>query len=96
MSILDNLFSQYIFILKEILSKLYIDQQVENIILQMEKEFTKLIDSELTKNVTLKDINQKTHIVTPCFMIALYRVLNGIPSITVSLELISDIMMDVF
>ena len=62
----------------------------------MEKEFKILKNSELTKNLTPKDINQKIHILTPCFMIALYRVLKEIPSIEVSLKLIKNLMMDIF
>ncbi|GAG04556.1 unnamed protein product, partial [marine sediment metagenome] len=42
----------------------------------MEREFGSLLNSEATKTVTPMDSNQKIHVVTPLFIIALCRALN--------------------
>jgi len=96
MSILDNLFDQYLFILKDILRESYDEKLIDGIFIFMEQEFKRLISSEATKNIAPKDINQKMHIGTPCFMIALYRALKNEPSIEISLDLIKDLMMPTF
>jgi hypothetical protein len=96
MSILDNLFDQYLWILKDILRQLYDEKRTQDISIFMEREYKSLITSEATKNISPKDINQKMHLVTPCFMIALYRALKNESSLLVSLDLIKKLIMRVF
>lgn len=96
MSILDNLFDQYLSILKDILRNLYNEKFTRDVSIFMEREFKSLITSKATKNISPKDINQKMHLVTPCFMIALYRALKNELSFEVSLDLIKKLMMRIF
>ncbi len=96
MSVLKSLFDQYLSILKEILAQLYDEKLTQNIVFFMEREFGSLINSEETKNVSPRDINQKIHLVTPCFIIALYRALMNESSVEVSLDLIKKLMMRTF
>ena len=96
MSILDNLFDQYLSILKDILRQLYDEKLTQDVSSFMEREFKSLITSEATKNISPKDINQKTHLVTPLFMIALYRALKNESSFEVSFDLIKTLMMRTF
>ena len=96
MSILDNLFDQYLSILKDVLRQLYDERLTRDVSIFMEREFKSLITSEATKNISPKDINQKMHLVTPCFMIALYRALKNELTFEVSLDLIKKLMMRIF
>ena len=96
MSVLKSLFEQYLSILKKILTQLYDEKLTQSIAFFMEREFGSLINSEETKNVSPRDINQKIHLVTPCFIIALYRALMNESSVEVSLDLIKKLMMRTF
>ena len=80
MSILENLFQQYKYIAELILNKEFEADNAKDLIDFIDKEYHKLVYSDETKSVTPSDINQKMHIVTPCFFIALYRALNEISS----------------
>ena len=73
MSILDNIFDQYLSLLIDILKESYDQKFIQDISNFIECEFKSLIISEATKNITPNDPNQKMHIVTPCFIIAFYR-----------------------
>ena len=90
MSILENLFDQYLSILKDILRELYDEKHTQDVSIFMEREFKSLITSETTKNISPKDANQKMHLVTPLFMIALYRALKNESSFEASLDLIKN------
>lgn len=96
MSILDNLFDQYLSILKDILRQSYDEKLTRDVSIFMKREFKSLITSEATKNISPKDINQKMHLVTPCFMIALFRALKNESSFEVSLDLIKKLIMRIF
>jgi len=96
MSILENLFNQYLSILKDILRPLYNEKLTQDVSISMEREFKSLITSEATKNVIPKDPNQKMHVVTPLFMIVLYRALKNESTFKVSLDLIKKLMMRTF
>ena len=93
---LENLFQQYLYIAKDVLKEKYSEKYLKGIILSLEEEFNALINSTSTQKIMPKDINQKMHVVTPCFVIALYRALKKESSISISIDQVKDIMMDIF
>lgn len=96
MSVLENLFQQYIYIATDVLNERYGTNRSKQIILSLEEEYKSIINMTSTLNVTPKDINQKMHIVTPCFVIALHRALKKDFSLSISKEQLKDIMMEIF
>ena len=96
MTVLENLFQQYQYIAKHILNRQFENELVKKIIEFIDKEYHNLVFSDATKRVIPKEINQKMHIVTPCFTIAVYRALKKkvLPKITI--EDFSKLMMDIF
>ncbi len=96
MRILENLFQQYKYITQLILNKKYKEEQVQRVINYIDKEYHNLIKSDTTKGITPEDINQKMHIVTPCFVIALHRALKEIGSHTYSIDKLREISMEIF
>jgi hypothetical protein len=86
MTNLENLFQQYIYVSKIVLSEIFSDLLLERIILSIIEEFDIVLNSSLTKEVLPKDINQHMHIVTACFIIALQRALK--------IEISPDILID--
>ena len=96
MNILENLFHQYLYITKDVLKKRYGENSCKGVILSLEEEYLAIFNSNSTQKVIPKDINQKMHVVTPCFVIALYRTLKKDDSISISLENVKDIMMEIF
>lgn len=96
MSILENLFQQYKYIAQPILYKKYEEEQVKKLLDYLDNEYHKLLNSDATKGITPKDINQKMHIVTPCFVIALHRALKEIISPTYPLDNLREIAMEIF
>jgi len=59
MSVLENLFQQYI--AKHILNKQFENELVKKIIEFIDKEYHNLVFSDATKRVIPKEINQKMH-----------------------------------
>jgi hypothetical protein len=96
MSILENLFQQYLYIATEILKEKYGENLSKRFILSLEEEYRSIFNSTSTQNVIPNDINQKMHVVTPCFVIALDRALKKDPSISTSTEQVKDIMIRIF
>jgi len=96
MSILENLFQQYKYIAELILNKKFEEEQVKKLLDYIDKEYHKLVKSDATKGITPRDINQKMHIVTPCFVIALHRALKEIMSPSYSLDKLREISMEIF
>lgn len=96
MSMLENLFQQYLYIAKDILREKYDETHLKGILLSIEEEYNAIINSSSTQKVMPKDINQKMHVVTPCFVIALYRALKKESSISISIDQVKDILMDIF
>ncbi len=96
MSILENLFQQYKYITELVLNKNFKLEHAKSLLDFIDKEYHSLINSDATKSVTPRDINQRMHIVTPCFVIALYRALKDKISQTISIDQVSDIMMTIF
>ena len=96
MSMLENLFQQYIYIASDVLKKQFGENLTKRILLSLEEEYRKIINSSATQNVIPVDINQKMHVVTPCFVIALYRALKMESSLSISLDQVKDVLMDIF
>ncbi|MHA2007751.1 MAG: L-2-amino-thiazoline-4-carboxylic acid hydrolase [Promethearchaeota archaeon] len=96
MSILENLFQQYLYIAKDVLKKIDDEKEVDGILLTIEDEYHGIIKSTSTMKVMPKDINQKIHVVTPCFVIALSRALKKESSLWISIDRVKDIMMQIF
>lgn len=96
MSVLETLFQQYQIITKSILKKEFENELVEKILDFIDKEYHNLVFSDPTKRVTPEEINQKMHIVTPSFVIAVYRALKEYLVPKISLEDFSKIMMEIF
>jgi len=96
MSILENLFQQYLYIAKDVLKEKYDVNHHEGILLSIEKEYNAIINSTSTQKVMPKDINQKMHVVTPCFVIALGRALMKDASLSITIDQVKDIMMEIF
>jgi len=96
MSILENLFQQYLYIAKDVLKEKYDDKFFKEILSSIEEEFKAIINSNSTQKVIPKDINQKMHVVTPLFVIALYRALKKEPSLSISIDQVKDIVMNIF
>ncbi|MHA1931962.1 MAG: L-2-amino-thiazoline-4-carboxylic acid hydrolase [Promethearchaeota archaeon] len=96
MSILENLFQQYLYIIKDILKEKYGENHLEEILLSLDKEYHAIINSNLTKKVMPKDINQKMHVVTPCFVIALYRALKKQSFLSISIDQVKGIIIKTF
>ncbi|MHA2474995.1 MAG: L-2-amino-thiazoline-4-carboxylic acid hydrolase [Promethearchaeota archaeon] len=96
MNNLENLFQQYLYVSKNVLSEIFSDLLLERIILSIIKEFDIVLNSPLTKEVEPKDINQQMHVVTACFIIALSRALKIEISPDVSIEDIKEISMKIF
>ncbi len=96
MTNLENLFQQYLYVSKNVLSEIFSDLLLERIILSIIEEFDIVLNSPLTKEVEPKDINQQIHVVTACFIIALSRALKIEISPDVSIEEIKEISMKIF
>lgn len=96
MSILENLFNQYLFISKNLFGEIFSDVLLERIILHLVEEYDKIINSPLTEDVTPEDINQHIHIVTPCFIIALYHTLKNEISPDITIDDMLEISMKIF
>ena len=96
MSMLENLFQQYLYIAKNVLKTKYDESHLSKILSSLEGEFKVIINSPSTQKVTPKDINQKMHIVTPCFVIALYRALKKNLTHPISFNEMKDMMIDIF
>lgn len=96
MSILETLFQQYLYIAKDVLNKKYSENHISEILSSIEKEYHAIINSPPTQRVTPKEINQRMHVVTPCFVIALSRALKGIPSLLITIDQVKDILMEIF
>lgn len=96
MSILDNIFDQYLSLLIDILKESYDQKFIQDISNFIECKFKSLIISEATKNITPNDPNQKMHIVTPYFIIAFYRAFKNKLGNELSLDLIKNLMMRTF
>ncbi|MHA1914302.1 MAG: L-2-amino-thiazoline-4-carboxylic acid hydrolase [Promethearchaeota archaeon] len=96
MSILENLFGQYIYSSENILREIFSDHLLRRILASVVEEFDIIFNSSLTMEVMPKDMNQKTHVVTSCFIIALYRALKSEISSYVSVEELKEISMKIF
>jgi len=96
MSILDTLFQQYLYIAKDVLKERYDETHLKGILLSIEEEYNAIINSTSTQKVIPKDINQKMHVVTPCFAIALYRALKKESSISITMNQFKNILMEIF
>jgi len=96
MSILEDLFQQYQYIAEVILSKRYEEDLVKDLLGFIDKEFRGLINSDATKSIIPKEINQKMHVVTPCFVIAVYRALKDRVSHSISIDKLNEIMLEIF
>ena len=96
MSVLENLFQRYLYIANDVLKEKYGESLSNQIILSLEENFRLIINSTYTQNVIPKDINQKMHVATPCFVIALYRALKKESSLSTSIEQVKNIMIDIF
>jgi hypothetical protein len=96
MSIQENLFNQCLFISKNFLEEIFSDVMLERIILHLVEEYDKIINSPATKDVIPEEINQQIHIVTPCFIIALYHALKEELSPDISIDDMLEISMKIF
>ena len=96
MSILENLFQQYLYIASGVIKAEYGEDHLEEILLSIKEEYNDIINSTDTQKVIPKDINQKMHIVTPCFVIALYRALKKQSFLSISIGQVKEIMMKIF
>ena len=96
MSILENLFQQYLYIATDVLKKKYGENLSKQIILSIEQEYRSIFNSISTQKVIPKEINQKMHVVTPCFVIAIYRALKKESTFSTSIEQVKNIMMEIF
>ncbi|MFX1281691.1 MAG: L-2-amino-thiazoline-4-carboxylic acid hydrolase [Promethearchaeota archaeon] len=96
MSILENLFNQYLYISKNLFGEIFSDVLLERIILHLIEEYDKIINSPLTEDVMPEDINQQIHIVTPCFIIALYHSLKNEISPNFTIDDMLEISMKIF
>jgi len=96
MTNLENLFQQYLYVSKNVLSEIFSDLLLERIILSIIEEFDIVLNSPLTKEVTPKEINQHMHLVTACFIIALHRALKIEISPDVSIDDIKEISIKIF
>lgn len=96
MSILESLFQQYLYIAKDVIKEEYGGKHLEEILISIQEEYNAIINSAATKNITPKDINQKMHVVTPCLVIALFRALKKLSFLSVSINQVKDIMLNIF
>ena len=96
MSILENLFQQYLYIATDVLKKKYGENLSKLIILSIAQEYRSIFNSISTQKVTPNKINQKMHVVTPCFVIAIDRALKKESTFSTSMEQVKDIMMEIF
>lgn len=96
MSILENLFQQYLYIATDVLKKKYGENLSKQIILSIEQEYRSIFNSISTQKVIPKEINQKMHVVTSCFVIAIYRALKKESTFSTSIEQVKNIMMEIF
>ena len=96
MSVLASLYQQYLELAKEVLKERYEGELYKQLIIQIETEYKPLIKSSFTQDVMPREINQKMHVVTPLFIIALYRALKAVISSKTSHNQVKDIMMELF
>ncbi|NVM55884.1 MAG: L-2-amino-thiazoline-4-carboxylic acid hydrolase [Candidatus Helarchaeota archaeon] len=96
MSVLASLYQQYLELAKAVLKKRYERDLSNQISLQIEIEYKPLMKSSSTQQVMPQEINQRMHMVTPLFVIALYRALKVVISPTISLNQVKEIMMETF
>jgi hypothetical protein len=96
MSILESLFQQYLYIAEQVLCKSHEEALVKDLLSFIDKEFHDLLNSDATMNIIPKEINQKMHVVTPCFVIAVYRGLKDKVSRSISIDQLNEILMAIF
>ena len=96
MSVLESLYQQYLLLTKVVLKKRYEENLYSQLLSQIEIEYKPLIKSSSTQHVMPREINQKMHVVTPLFVIALYRALKAVISPIISLNQVKEIMMELF
>ncbi|MFX1427702.1 MAG: L-2-amino-thiazoline-4-carboxylic acid hydrolase [Promethearchaeota archaeon] len=96
MSILENLFQQYLLILENVLREIFSDVLIERIITSLIEKYESILKSSTTREVILQDINQETHVVTSCFIIALYRTLKEKISNNIPIDEMLELSMRIF